>query len=313
MSSWTNPFTLRRGPEGKAAGDDGALDHCEAEIPARPPLDTLFPDGIKVLHNCANALVDICFVHGLTGDRERTWTADGQTEPWPKALLPSRLQQARILTFGYDAYVVRGSVASSNRLGDHASSLLNKLTSNRESCDATSRPLVFVVHSLGGLVCKKATLLSQNSAEDHLHDIFDSVRGIVFLGTPHKGAWLAKWASIPASALGFVKSINTKLLDVLQSKNEILESIQEDFLTMTRRLRENDKSRLQITCFFEELPMRLAGQIVSKESASFEGYTAISIHANHRDMVKFATAEDDGFVMVLGELKRWVKQIGTAA
>jgi hypothetical protein len=76
---------------------------------------------------------------------------------------------------------------------------------------------------------------------------------------------------------------------------------------MTRRLRENDKGRLQITCLFEELLMQLAGEVVSKESASFEGYTAISIHANHRDMVKFATAEDDGFVMVLGELKRWVK------
>jgi triacylglycerol esterase/lipase EstA (alpha/beta hydrolase family) len=191
MSPWTNPFRLRRGPECEAASDEGALDPREAENPARPPLNTPFPDGIKVLHDCANASVDICFVHGLTGDREGTWTADGQTDPWPKALLPSRLQQSRVLTFGYDAYVVRGSVASSNRLSDHASSLLNKLTSNRESCDATSRPLVFVAHSLGGLVCKKAFLLSQNSAEDHLRDIFDSVRGIVFLGTPHKGAWLA--------------------------------------------------------------------------------------------------------------------------
>lgn len=156
------------------------------------------------------------------------------TRPLPKALLPSRLQQARILTFGYDAYVVRGSVALSNRIGDHAASLLNKLTTNRESCDATSRPLIFVAHSLGGLVCKKAILLSQNSAEDHPQDIFNAVRVIIFLGIPHKGAWLAKWPTIPVSVLGSVKSTNTNLLDVLESKNEVFKSIQEDFLTMTR-------------------------------------------------------------------------------
>lgn len=107
MSPWTSPFTLRRGPERETADADGALDRREAENPARPPLITPFPDGIKVLHDRVDASVDICFVHGLTGDREKTWTADGQTNPWPKALLPSRLQQARILTFGYDAYVVR--------------------------------------------------------------------------------------------------------------------------------------------------------------------------------------------------------------
>ncbi|KAJ5449859.1 Alpha/Beta hydrolase protein [Penicillium daleae] len=313
MGPWKKRFPLRRSVPAHRAKDEAESDRPEAENPASQSSIPLFPNGIKVLHDCENALVDVCFVHGLTGDRERTWTADEQQDPWPKVLLPSRLPQARILTFGYDAYVVRGSVASSNRLGDHASSLLNKLTSNRESCNATTRPLIFVAHSLGGIVCKRAILLSQNSAEDHLQDIFNATRGIVFLGTPHKGAWLAKWATIPASALGFVKSTNTNLLDVLQSKNEVLESIQDDFLTMTRRLRENDKGRLQITCFFEELPMRFAANIVEKDSASLEGYTAISIHANHRDMVKFMSAEDDGFVALLGELKRWVKQIGMAA
>ncbi|EWY86058.1 hypothetical protein FOYG_10715 [Fusarium oxysporum NRRL 32931] len=68
---------------------------------------------------------------------------------------------------------------------------------------------------------------------------------------------------------------------------------------------------LQITCFFEELPMPGVGTIVSKESASLEGYSAFSIHANHSDMVKFGSASENGFKRLLGELVRWDAMLGT--
>ncbi|KAJ5556988.1 hypothetical protein N7494_000903 [Penicillium frequentans] len=248
-----------------------------------------FPDGVKVLHDCPGAAVDICFVHGLTGDRDSTWTANGHSRPWPKTLLPPNLHQARIITYGYDAYITRKSVASSNRLIDHAINLLNDLTDDRDSGKASSRPLIFVVHSLGGLVCKKAILLSRHNPEPHLR------------------AWMADWAKIPASALGLVKSTNKMLLDILQRDNQLLESIQVDFLAMIRELRESGRG-LQVTCFFEELPLPYVGKVVSKESATFEGYSSRSIHANHKDMTKFASAEENGFQRLLGELNRWVSQ-----
>ncbi|KAJ5089159.1 Alpha/Beta hydrolase protein [Penicillium argentinense] len=273
-----------------------------------PPLPT-FPNGIKVLHDCPDAAIDVCFVHGLTGDRERTWTADGQSIPWPQALLPQKLDRARILTYGYDAYVVRRSVASSNRLIDHAGNLLVDLASDRDLCNASSRPLIFVAHSLGGLVCKRAILLSRNNPEVHLRSIFEALKGVIFMGTPHKGAWMADWAKIPASALRVVKSSNVVLLDVLRGSNQLLESVQVDFLAMVRQLREEGRG-LEITCFFEELPVFGAGTIVSRESATFEGYPTRSIYANHRDMVKFATVEDNGFKRLLWELTRWASKTG---
>ncbi len=52
------------------------------------------PYGVDVLYDCPDAAVDICFVHGLTGDRLSTWTAGGQSEPWPKTLLPLKLSRA---------------------------------------------------------------------------------------------------------------------------------------------------------------------------------------------------------------------------
>lgn len=77
--------------------------------------------------------ISIVFIHGLSGHRERTWTASGEPEPWPKTLLPSKLPNARILTFGYNAYVTSWQgVVSQDRLGSHAGNLLNSLASYRE-------------------------------------------------------------------------------------------------------------------------------------------------------------------------------------
>ncbi|KAB5583090.1 hypothetical protein GE09DRAFT_948511, partial [Coniochaeta sp. 2T2.1] len=233
----------------------------------------------------------------------------GQSRPWPKDLLPPRLSTARILTYGYDAYVVRKGVASSNRLLDHATNLLHDLTTYRRSSNALFRPLIFIAHSLGGLVCKKAILLSRGAVDSHLQGVFDCTRGIVFMGTPHKGAKMADLVKVQAWAFGFVKSINKSLLESLETDDQLLESIQVDFWTMVRGLREGGR-RFEIACFFEELPLPVVGKVVSKESAILEGYDAFSIHANHSDMVKFASGEENGFKRLLGVLDRWGLQVG---
>lgn len=276
--------------------------------PSRNSQIPSFPDGVKVLHDCPGAAVDICFIHGLAGDREKTWTARGQSTSWPEALLPTKLNNSRILTYGYDAYVVRKGTAGLNRLVDYATNFLRDLTTDRELNDASSRPLIFVAHDLGGLVCKKAILLSRHNSEAHLRGIFDCLKGIIFMGTPHKGSWMADWARIPVSALGLVKSVNKSLLGILQTDNDLLESDQVDFWSMVRGLREGGRP-LEVACVFEELPLPLVGKVVSNTSATVEGYASFSIHANHNDMVKFASAEENGFKRLLGVLARWKSQL----
>lgn len=269
-----------------------------------------FPDGIKVWHDCPDATIDICFVHGLTGNRDNTWTASKQSKPWPTMLLPPKLPRARLLAWGYDAYVVQASVASENRLTDHAMNLLIDLTHDRR--DAFDRPLIFVAHSLGGLVCKEAILLSRNNPEPHLCNVFEHTAGIIFMATPHRGSWIADWMKIPASCLGVLKSTNKSLLQVLGTDSHLLESIQVRFWSMVREQRESGR-RLEITCFFEELPLPVVGKVVSKESATIEGYMSVSVHANHRDMVRFRTENENGFKRLVGDLMRWVPSLSTGA
>ncbi|RDW56997.1 hypothetical protein BP6252_13950 [Coleophoma cylindrospora] len=302
-----------QGPDGpvgdRGTSNDGASSPQSALAfnPKSSDPATLFPDGIEVWHKCPNAAIDICFIHGLTGNRNTTWTASNQSTPWPTTLLSPKLPSARLLTWGYDAYVVRKSVASKNRLIDHATNLLNDLTIDREENDASYRPVIFVVHSLGGLVCKEAIMSSRNNPEPHLRTIFDHTAGIIFMGTPHRGSWMADWMKIPVSGLGILKSTNKSLLQILETDDQLLESIQVRFGNMIRELRESGR-RLELTCFFEEQSLPLVGKVVSKDSATLEGYTSVSVHANHSNMVKFKTADETGFKRLLGDLKRWEKR-----
>jgi hypothetical protein len=185
--------------------------------------------------------------------------------------------------------------------------LLADLATDRASCDA-SRPLIFVAHSLGGLVCKEAILLSRNNPETHLQTIFNCTKGILFMGTPHRGAWMADWARTPASVLNLAVPTNKSLLEILETDGQFLESIQVRFWSMIRELWQAGR-RLEVTCVFEELPLPVVGRVVSKESATLEGYNSFSIHANHRDMVRFGSAEEGGFKRLLGELMRWESQV----
>jgi hypothetical protein len=76
----------------------------------------------------------IIFLHGITGNREATWTAKGAPGPWPSQFLPPVLPRARIMLFGYDARVVdwRALVAQGG-IDSHSKSLLNALGNHRDA------------------------------------------------------------------------------------------------------------------------------------------------------------------------------------
>lgn len=77
---------------------------------------------------------------------------------WPAALLPEVIPNARIWTWGYDADIDGfWSSASQNTVSQHATNLLSDVADLLESKDH-NLPVVFVVHSLGGLIVKAVRL-----------------------------------------------------------------------------------------------------------------------------------------------------------
>ncbi|KAM0352928.1 hypothetical protein ACHAPU_001812 [Fusarium lateritium] len=266
--------------------------------------------GIQVLHSSDHDEFDIVFVHGLKGDCLGTWKDRSTNEPWPKSLLPQVIEEARILTYSYDATVTgKGSLPSQNRISNHAAILLSALATLRQSDDTDRRPIIFVCHSLGGLVCQDALVLATQSPEQHLEDIANFARGIVFLGTPHYGSSLAEIGELVSRSFNTLRETNSDIVRVLTPDSAILARIQDSFHALLRTRRQDESSMIEITCFFEELPTKRLGLVVPKYSAILPGYTSIGIHRNHAEMTKFSHPDEPGFKAICGELKRWMKRV----
>lgn len=45
-------------------------------------------------------------------------------------------------------------MVSKNRIGNHSMNMLTTIATHREDDDTNDRPIIFVCHSLGGLVCE---------------------------------------------------------------------------------------------------------------------------------------------------------------
>lgn len=77
---------------------------------------------------------------------------------WPRDFLPNDFGNARIATYGYDSKISHwfGGPAHQNSIYDHGETLLNDLERFRRSSNTpTERKIIFIAHSLGGLIVKE--------------------------------------------------------------------------------------------------------------------------------------------------------------
>ncbi|KAI9687092.1 MAG: hypothetical protein M1822_002502 [Bathelium mastoideum] len=93
--------------------------------------------GISILHEPADAVVDIVFVHGLTGNAFDTWFEKTSKKHWPTDFVKQDLPAARLLAFGYRTDVANfWGPASQASLSAHASNLVGHLVDLREETDS---------------------------------------------------------------------------------------------------------------------------------------------------------------------------------
>lgn len=94
--------------------------------------------------------------HGLP--REDT---QGKEVLWLRDLLPSKIPKPRIWTWGYDSRTHSKSHKerlTTMLLYDHGRQLVSEIDGKRRADGTYQRPMIFIAHSLGGVVVKNASL-----------------------------------------------------------------------------------------------------------------------------------------------------------
>ncbi|KAL2126598.1 hypothetical protein VTI74DRAFT_563 [Chaetomium olivicolor] len=147
--------------------------------------------------------------------------------------------------------------ASAIKLDNHAENLLQWLSLQREN--VLQRPIVFICHSLGGLVVKQA--LVEAKLDESYKSIFEATCLLVFFATPHRGGKYATVGDVAAK-------IFTKALGV--DANDLLNALKRNSNEATKRFEQARYlfERTLVVSFFEGGSYYQAGIIVDKDSAT---------------------------------------------
>ncbi|KAJ5972573.1 uncharacterized protein N7479_002491 [Penicillium vulpinum] len=228
---------------------------------------------------------------------------------WPRDLLKEDLPQARIMTFGYNTNIQQGYHAvNQGNIFSHARDLLYELEAKRRK--APTRRLIFVAHSLGGILVKEALRRSEHDPDEAIRKIYSSTIGIFFFGTPHRGS--REWASlgegvarVASCLLGM--DVNSEVVHALLPTGPELELCRESFAVQW----EQRRAALAVRTFQESKGISgicwggLNQLIVPPDSSTLDhpSQRARTLDGNHMTMVKFSGRSDKGYEMVKDDLE----------
>ncbi|KAK3380892.1 hypothetical protein B0H63DRAFT_474541 [Podospora didyma] len=225
---------------------------------------------------------------------------------WPRDLLAAdeACCRARLLAYGYDSKVTKGfENVNQNGFFAHAKDFLYALQREKPP----RRPVVFVAHSLGGLIVKEVLRRSEASEEEEIKDIVRSTKGIIFLGTPHRGSpEMASLGEVVRRIISFVLRVdsNPSLLRALGADSPELELGRESFVTLWRKYNFRVKTFQEAWGVTGVNVGSLNSKIVPDASSTLDDPRehAESIPANHMDMCRFRTCLDVGYRNVAAEI-----------
>ena len=143
----------------------------------------------------------------------RAWTAKDNIN-WLRDFLPEDIPAARVFSYGYESNVISSQHLCRNVLSLRSKKLLECLHTARKDSQTDRRPLIFIAHSLGGLLLKSALVESAWAAYEQdtvLLEIYQSTAGIVFLGTPHQGDGDVSWQTLLQRLVSFCVKPEKKL------------------------------------------------------------------------------------------------------
>jgi protein SERAC1 len=232
--------------------------------------------------------VDVIFVHGLNGSAKATWHPENKQDDnncWPY-WLGKEYPDFGIWSFGYasDPSEWRGKTMP---LFDRASNLLDWL----DTREIGKRPVVFITHSMGGLVVKKMLNTAQNFNK---YELIEQTKGIVFLSTPHTGSHLANLID------------NIKLLTRTTISVQELRAHAPELRELNEWYRQNFRAMgIDTKVYYETQPVH-GVLVVDPDSANpgIEGVKPIALEENHISICRPFSEESQVYLSVKKFIER---------
>uniref|UniRef100_A0A3P9ARL5 Protein SERAC1 n=1 Tax=Maylandia zebra TaxID=106582 RepID=A0A3P9ARL5_9CICH len=256
-----------------------------------------YPDGVYILHPQTRSnqpiKADVLFIHGILGAAFKTWRQkdrnaleeeeaakreDDYTECWPKSWLAADCPNLRVLSVEYDSHLsdwMAQCPAENQRksLAYRSQELLKKL----KLAGVGERPVVWVAHSMGGLLVKK--MLLDALQDPDMHGLLQNTKGIMFYSVPHYGTFMAEY-SVNVRYLLF-PSIEVR---ELCKDSPALRSLNDNFLNLAK---EKD---FKVLSFAETLPTNIGPMIkilvVPTQSANLGIGELIEVDVDHLNICK---------------------------
>jgi hypothetical protein len=280
----------------------------------------------------------VIFVHGLGGGPIETWQQSKECgeDYWPCWLCedvdrPEDGRSIKVWSLDYPSEMIRVMFFSDRRmqsLPDRGRNLANVLVTQ----DLAKRPIIFVAHSLGGLIVKQMLRCSWDARyeDDPLRELAISTRAVVFLGTPHSGTSVANLAerieTLKGVAIGglidslgwlpfaeVMKKIGKfnvrrgKFLEALKYGDPHLDDLRSWYAANSRPISHDGSSRrygqlsILTTSFFETLPT-YGVVVVDRVTANPGIGKVVGLDSNHRQICKPSSRDDDLYKHIKGPI-----------
>lgn len=197
-------------------------------------------------------IADVIFLHGINADPGKTWMVDNKPEGFPEQSwlywIGEDIPNVAVWTLGYPAKASEWA-GYSMTLPTRARMIINLLLVTHKV--GIDRPVIFVVHSMGGLLVKYILELAKTEEDLKAESLIDTAKGIVFLSTPNKGSSIANMALtkslnllLPSKNLKELRKdapellrINEWFIDEFNSLNISIKVFGENELTIPKLLR----------------------------------------------------------------------------
>ncbi|KAF4446222.1 Protein SERAC1 [Fusarium austroafricanum] len=223
-------------PAGELTHDQTTVDIVTVPCPGADPLRTWSRDGLMGRYFGALSM----------RDAEGAAEADDRPVPsWVRQGLRREADVARILLYEHP------TATEGMKLSALADALLDELAKLRQR-EKQTRPVVFVGHSIGGIIVKMA--LTKAHRDPLFEDVYRQCYGVAFFGTPHQGS---SYFAMPSLATGIQSLLQlsvplpTSITDDLRVGNRILIQLDDDFKLISHEFR--------IWTLYETIDSRLSG------------------------------------------------------